>query len=507
MESYVEFRQIVNNLIRRWWVLVLLPLVGGIGGYAFSQVQTPIYIATATVMVGDFIQAPEISRDDIAAREVFAETYAELARRQPVMDEVVKVLDLDISWRQLKNHVNISIVGNTQLIEVEVEADNPQDAELIAGEIVRQLLILSPNKDNIEASQLFLQQEIESLQYRIESGHNKLLVLEPELTSDLSPDQLRALRSEIDGLKSSITEWEGNYSRLLSLLKPNTSQNRLTIVDEAYANTEPVLPRTSLNIFLGAVVGFVLALGIVLLIDLFDDRVRSPDSLVQKTGLHNLGSIGRMKGKKYEGKLMNKQDPLSGIAESYRMIGRNIEFLTREKPVKTLLVTSPSDDEGKSVTVSNLGVVMAQTGLKTIIVDANLRESVQHMIFEIPNQVGLADLLANSDIKPKEQLKKTGIQNLQVLTSGKLPHDPIGLLSPQKMKKLLDDLGQFSDVIILDVPSVSTTESAILSSLVDALLLVVGYGKTTYTSIEQSISKINLVNSRLLGGILNRSTS
>lgn len=506
MDNYFELRQIISILKRKWWVLVLGSLLGAVIGYGISQRQPRVYEATATVMVGESIQAYDISRDDIAAREVFAQAYVDFARRQPVLDGVVQTLGLDVSLKQMKDRTQVKIV-DTHLIEITAQANNPQEAQLIVGELVHQMILLSPDLETKDSTQLFLQQELENLQFRIESGRRELLSLQAETTKDMPADQLEAQKLEISNLERLITDWEGTYSRLLGLLKPNTSQNRLTIIEEAQADPEPVRPRLSLNILLSVGLGFVLGLGIIFLSDQFDDKVRSAELLERKLELSHLGSISKMKGKNYDGKLIAVQDPLSNMSESYRMIRRNIEFITKGQRVKTLLVTSPGAGEGKSITVSNLGIIMAQAGLKTIIVDANLRESVQHLIFDIPNGIGLSDLLTAVDLKPKEQLIETGIANLQLLTSGNLPHNPVELLHPKRIKQILSDLVKVSDVVILDASSTANPEGVELSNLVDAVILVIDFGRTTRTSVEQSMARLHLSNDRLLGGILNRARS
>jgi len=506
IDGYFEVKQIVNTLLRWWWLLILGTVIGGVIGFRVTQNQARVYEASATVMVGDFIQAPGISRDDIAAREAFAETYAELAQRQPVLDGTVKALGLNVTWQDLRNSVNISVVPNTQMIEISTEANTPEDAELIAGEIVRQLLLFNPDQQGGESTQLFLQGEIESLQSKIESGGDQLLALKKSINSSLPQEEVDTINLEIDSLEKSITEWEGTYSRLLGLLKPSISNN-LTVVDEPHANPVPVFPRTSINLTISAALGLGLALGFVFLMGQFDDKVRSAEILERKTGLNHLGSINKIGGAKYDNKLIAAYQPMSETAESYRMIGRNIEFITKDQPIKSLLVTSLGKDEGKSITISNLGIAMAQNGFKTIIVDADLRNSVQHLIFNIPNEVGLTDLLTTPVIKVKEQLKDTEIENLQILPSGVMPQDTVGLLNPQKMKQILKDLTKIADIIILDVPSIITSEGATLSGLVDGVILVIDFARTTQASVEQSISKLNLVGVRLIGGILNRTLS
>jgi len=503
MNNYLELRQVISVLFRRWWVLVLGSLIGALIGFGISQSQPWVYEANATVMVGESIQPSDLSRDDIAARDVAAQTYVALANRQPVLAAVIKTLGLDVSLDEMKDRTRIRTV-DAHFIRITVQANNPREAQLIAGEIAHQLILLSPDPEDKDSTQLFLQQEIEDLQTRIESGRKELLTLQARSTSGMTADQRDARKIEIAALERLLTDWENTYARLLGLLNPNAFQNRLILIEEAQANREPLSPRLSLNIWLGVGLGFVLALGIIYLIDQFDDKVRSAEILERKLGLRHLGSVSKMKGINYDGILISAQDPLSNLSESYRMIIRNIEFITKDQPVESLLVTSPGADEGKSITVSNLGITLAQAGFKTIIVDADLRESVQHLIFDIPNGIGLSDLLTTLDLKPKEQLIDTGIANLQLLASGNLPHNPVALLRPKRMKQILSDLIKFSDVVILDVPSMTSAESAELSSLVGGVILVIDFGRTTQASVGQSVAKLH-PSSRLLGGILNRS--
>ena len=172
-----------------------------------------------------------------------------------------------------------------------------------------------------------------------------------------------------------------------------------------------------------------------------------------------------------------------------------------------MLVTSPRLREGKSVTTSNLGIVMAQAGYRTIIVDVDWKKPVQHLLFDLSNETGLMDLLTTPGLVTKEQLQATGVPNLKVLTTGTLPDDPVEVLQQKRMKQILSDLAKISDVVILDSPSTVITESTILFGLVDGVILVIDSNRTTMTSVKQSMTSLYFTGGRLLGGILNRSPS
>jgi capsular exopolysaccharide synthesis family protein len=507
MDNYFDPKQILLTLLRWWWVLVLGTSTAVALGYGITQNQPRVYKATATLMVGGFIQAPQVSRDDIVGRDAFTQAYAEMALRQPVLGGVVEVLGLNISWTELKDMVGVSIIESTPLLEISVEANSPEAAKAITGEIAHQLILLSQTNSDEESTRLFVQQEIEHLQTRIETERERLAVLQAEMSSASSQRRAK-LELEIETLQRFITDWEDTYSRLLTLLDTSASQNSLTIIEEAHANPEPVSPHVTLNLLLSACIGFGLALGVVILFDRFDDRIRTGETLEQKLGLHHLGTINRIRGRNYDGKLITNKDASLSTAFFYRKILDNIGVGEKNgRPAKSLLVTSPRLREGKSVTVSNLGIMMAQAGLKTIIVDVDWIKPVQHELFNVSNNTGLMDLLTTPDLITKEHLQATHVPNLKILTTGNLPEDPIATLEPNRMKQILADLTKVSNVVILDAPSTTISESAVLFNLVKGVILVVDSGRTTMASLKESMASLYLTGGKVLGAILNRSPS
>jgi capsular exopolysaccharide synthesis family protein len=151
--------------------------------------------------------------------------------------------------------------------------------------------------------------------------------------------------------------------------------------------------------------------------------------------------------------------------------------------------------------------MMARAGLKTIIVDVDWINPVQHLHFSVSNNIGFMDLLTTSDLSAKEQLQTTTVPNLRILTAGSLPDNPVEALEPNRMKQILADLTKISNVVILDAPSTTITESAVLFGLVEGVILVIDSGRTTMGSVKQSMASLYLTGGKLLGGILNRSPS
>src|SRR5574341_970973 len=422
MNDFIELRQVTTIILRRWWLLVLLIAVGAMGGYAISRGQKPVYQATTTVLVGESIKSSSVDRVDIQISEALIQTYVEIASRQPVLQGVVTTLNLGESWQDLKKQVTVNPIENTQLIEIVVEANSPELAQRIADEIVNQLILLSPSSSQSTGDQStnsFNHEQIINLQGKIVEGQKRLAEIETSMNNSISEVELAALQSEKATLEGLIIEWERNYTQLLALNQPKRDPTQLTVVEPAHSNNRMIRPRIQLNTILGGGVGMVVALALIFLLNLVDDTYRSLKDFSQPEEANILGSIRRIKGRKFPNKLIAQLQPHSPITESYRIIRSRIRFRLADNPARSIMVTSSMPEEGKSVTAANLAVVFAQANFKTVIVDADLRHPVLHEIFDVINEIGLGDVLSSQEMTVEECLTKTSVENLQILTSGK----------------------------------------------------------------------------------------
>jgi non-specific protein-tyrosine kinase len=508
MNDFVELRRYVVAILKWWWLLVLAAIIGAAIGYWGSKQQPQVYKASATIMVGQSIQATNLDTRDIQTSERLALTYASIARRQPVLQGVVDTLGLEYGWTRLKSNVKVTPVADTQLLEITVEAGSPKEAQIIANEIARQLIRISPtsldNSDNDEY-RLFMQERLKDLQARIEVALSRRDAFAAAIKYSLSLERVQELRQEINTLESFILELEKSFAQLSSFAGGNKSPNDLAVVEPAQADPKPIRPLVHLNTLLAGIVGVMLALGTIFLVEYLDNTVKSPDDFSHLLGFPILGTVGRIEGKQYQDKIIVTQDPFSPASEAYRMIRSNIQFMSVDRPAKIIMVTSPALGEGKSTTVANLGVVMAQAGLKTIIVDADLRRPVQHQIFQVPNLGGLTDLLCAPELEINGHLKKTYFRDLQLITCGVLPPNPSELLGSQRMGQLLAGLHELADVIIFDSPPVvAVADAAVLSNRVDGVILVSMAGKTRRDMAKQAVLILRQAGAHFFGGVLNR---
>lgn len=511
MNDFVELRQIIASIIRRWWLLVLMTGLAAAAGYTVSQRQTPVYTATTTIMVGQFIQATELNKVDILANQTLIQTYADMARRQPVLQAVIDDLNLTpLSWQTLKKRVKVQPVEGTQLFQIKVEEDSPEVARIIADEVARQLILLSPTtaEDQEKAeNQKFARQRLKNLRTKIEARQEQLVALEAAMDTSLSVQQTEDLQERINALENLVSGWENSYSQLLTFLERNNIFNSLTIIEPAQANPRPVRPQVEMNTIVAGAVGLVLALGLIFLLEFLDDTFKSTQELTKTLGVATLGVISRIKGRKDQNKLLAYQDAFAPPAEAYRMIRSNLQFITDDQPVKSIVVISPNSGEGKSFSVANLGVIMAQADLKTIIVDADLRQPAQHHLFQVSEQPGLTELLREPKLEVSKHLRKTKVENLQILTSGARSFKSTELLGSQRMQQLLNSLSELAEVVIIDSPpALAFADAAILSNRADGVVLIIEAGRTRRDEALQVIANLQKANANLLGVVLNRST-
>ncbi|MBV4420088.1 CpsD/CapB family tyrosine-protein kinase [Clostridium tyrobutyricum] len=202
--------------------------------------------------------------------------------------------------------------------------------------------------------------------------------------------------------------------------------------------------------------------------------------------------------------LITIQDPKSPISESYRTLRTNIQFSSIDKEIQTIMLTSSGPGEGKSTTSSNLAIVMAESGAKTIIIDCDQRNPVLHKKFLVSNKTGLSDILAGK-VEFQDAVINTGIENLDLLTSGTKPPNPSGVLASKRMKTFIEDLKDKYRYIIIDTPPViAVTDAQIVSTYVDGCILVVASLQADRDAAQKAKRLLEKVNANILGTVLNK---
>ncbi len=504
----MELRQYFRIVFKWWWLILLSTSLAAVSSYVVSSRQPRIYRTSTTLLVGQVIRESNPTSQDFFTIERLAQSYAQIGRRQPILQSTVDSLGLKTSWQSLQGRVNIYQIQGTQLLEISVRDSSPERAAVIADEIAHQLILQSPNSPENQARQErspFIQSQLTNLEARIEEGQVRIEKLNAELDEALSARQIQDLQTEIQSLESLINGWQGNYTELLSFLEGGDSPNYLTVIEPAQVPYVPISPKVKTNVLLAAGVGLILALGAVFLLEYIDDTIKLPGDVSESLGLTYLGSVSRLRGKEFKDGLITVKKPLSPESEAYRMIRSNIQFMSTNQSARSILITSPTPNVGKSTLVANLAVTMARANLRTIIVDADLRRPKLHQIFGMSNSGGLTNLLYSPDLEIYRQLKNTEVENLSLITSGPLPPNPAEMLGSPQMARLLQRLEKMADMIILDSPPVlAITDAMVLSTQIDSVILVIKAGQTRPDTTRRATKNLQQVGANILGGVLNQ---
>lgn len=198
------------------------------------------------------------------------------------------------------------------------------------------------------------------------------------------------------------------------------------------------------------------------------------------------------------------EEPKSPVSEAYRLLRTNIQYSNVDMPLKVLAITSSRPGEGKSTTISNLAITFAQTGSKVLLVDADLRKPTIHKLYNLPNQVGLVNILAKQ-ASIGNCAHATMVENLFVITSGPIPPNPSELLQSESMRKFVDEVEGVFDIVLIDTPPVCTvTDAAILASFIDGIILVAASGKVKIDEIKRAKDILEKVNAYITGVVLNK---
>lgn len=201
-------------------------------------------------------------------------------------------------------------------------------------------------------------------------------------------------------------------------------------------------------------------------------------------------------------KYLIKDNPTSPIAEAYRKIATNIEFSNIDNEIKTIMITSAKQDEGKTTTICNLVMVMTELKKKILLIDLDLRKPAVHKTFKISNKQGLTDILINKD-DYKSYLHNV-YQGLDILTTGMIPANLTEIINSKALKELIKEMSNNYDYIFIDTPPVMLVSDPItISTYSDAVILAIEHGKTEKELAKKAVESLKQVNANIIGAVLN----
>ncbi|MFL5353837.1 GumC family protein [Archangium sp.] len=280
--------------------------------------------------------------------------------------------------------------------------------------------------------------------------------------------------------------------------------SNVRVLDAALPNPAPVRPNTRSAIILFFLLGLMGGVVLVVGLELLDASVASRADVEERLGLSFIGAMPPLKAE--DGAttdLFIHRHPRSPAAEMCRAIRTNLLFMSPDKPFRTVVVSSAGPSEGKSTVVINLGMVMAQTGTRVLLMDTDMRRPRLHKAFGVPDDMGVSSLVVGEG-SLERAIKSTDVPNLFVLPCGPLPPNPAELLHTRAFSELLGKLRERFDCILLDSPPLGPVSDAlVLSKQADGILLVLKAGRTQREQAKRAIRSLRDVKARVIGALLN----
>lgn len=290
----------------------------------------------------------------------------------------------------------------------------------------------------------------------------------------------------------------------------------IEIMEKASIPIKPSSPKPLINLMIGLVLGLTLGFVAAFVKEYMDVRVQTPEDVKRHgftplTPIMNIDAeIERLSGQKImarekavDAHLVTISFPFSSIAESYRQMRTNLQFAKAGNPVKTLMLTSPAPGEGKSTTVANLAVAFAQTGKKVLLIDADLRRPTLHSLFRLERGNGLTELLSGK-ASFESVVQRTKVENLDVIACGDIPPNPAEVLGSDEMREFIAKMTSLYEMVLFDTsPVLAVTDPAVISTMTDAVIVVVSSGVTRMQDLESAVELMEGVGGKVAGVVLN----
>jgi capsular exopolysaccharide synthesis family protein len=500
------------RLLKKWLWLIILGGIFGTGvGLVVSFLTVPVFQSTVTLLISQGA-SPMQDYTSILTSQRAATTYVEQLKSPVVLNQVASDLNIETLNGGLPAAISVQLVRDTQLIRVSVEDIDPARAQAIANQIAK----VFNDQNNAFQLQRYkivqddIDRQVNDVRKKIDDVQKSLAPL-GDVNDPKNANAPEFVRTERARLQMELSTLQSQYSVLLQSAQ-NSRITATRYIDTVSVSTPanmprvPVRPRTSTNALIGLAVGVLMGLGIAFLVEYLDDSIKSSDDVNRILELSVLGNVVRFP-KDSKSQLVAVESPRAPHVEAYRNLRTNLQFSLAVDSAAALVVASAEPGEGKSTTIANLAVVMAQAGKRVILVDTDLRRPTQHHIFNLSPEPGLTDVFLGEQTLD-QVIHATAVPGLHVLTCGKLPPNPAELIASAWMDKLIVTLKERYDIVLFDSPPIlPVTDSVLLASKTRHLVWVINAGKTRTDTLRRAREAFTQSDAKILGVVLNRVSS
>lgn len=498
----MELTDYLSALRRRKWVILLATMAVVTAAVVLSMLETPIYEAKARLSIQPSRSVFGGSQASTFDPTSFLDTQMLVLQSKPVTDLVRTKVGGAAS-------VSAAAVGATSVVEVSAQSPQPRVAADTANAYVDAYVSFRGKQeaDALSSQGAEIQAKIDGLQKQIDDLAGQLGGIGGCTGPNPAPECAR--RDSLQHDRDSLVAQQVPFKQRLDEIQIDRSAGGAIaqVLTPAVVPTSPVKPTPVRNGILGLALGLVLGIMAALLFEYFDDTIKGKEELERFTpNLPVLGLIPTTQGwkDKRETYVVSLEDPRAPSAEAYRSLRTSIRFLGIDKPLRTIQVTSPNATEGKTTTISNLAVALAKAGERVVVVSCDFRRPRLHEFFGLSNAVGFTSVLIGESPLSAALQRVNDVDPLWLLASGPLPPNPAEMLSSKSVAETLTGLAGFADTVLIDCPPVlPVTDAAIISSRVDATLLVVTAGTTTRKQVVRAVELLHQVGAPLIGSVLN----
>jgi tyrosine-protein kinase len=504
-----DIRDLLGVLRRRKWSIILVAALTVGAVLAFSYRQTPVYDATSQVLVKPASLDESLQGISVASL-VSMDTERTLAESSAVAHLAAERLGT-LDAQEVQDAVSVTVPTNTQFLNITYSDPNPETAQAGAQAVANGYLRFREEEalqDAAAAAQGY-QQRIDELETELHAAQQDLAgaVNEADIgsgntsvTQTPSEDAIVA-QAEVNRLQGEIDLLGAQLSQIRA-----QSIDAGTIVANATLPTSPASPNHIRNGLLALVAGVALGVGLAFLRERLDDRLSGREDFEGQAGAPVLSVVPKLAGwkRRDRAQLAALSMPKSPPAEAYRTIRTNLQFTARNTGFKILAVTSPSLGEGKTTTVANLAVTIAQSGKRVIAVSCDLRKPRLHRFFDLDNDVGVTTVLAGEATMASAAQRVERVETLRVLASGPIPSNPAELLGSHEMDGLFSSLREQAEFVLLDTaPALAVSDALIVAPIADGVLLIADADTTTRAAVAHVREQLEQVGANIVGGVLN----
>jgi polysaccharide biosynthesis transport protein len=499
----MSLRDYLAVIRRRQWVLILMLIVAAAATITSTLLQTPMYRASADILVR---QSAGLEGGSQAAATQGLANEVRLAESQEVREILAEVIGFE-------PQSSVRAASGASVLTFTAESTNPLTAATIAN---AHAAVYIDYRRNSQVADFLGTAEV--INQRLIDAEDRLREIEQRYLRELGalndPSGAAAaeLRAEFAAERAPVETQRRRYIDTLdslSLSSDLAERGGTTIINPANPPASPFSPDMTRNLATAIIVTLVLGIGIVFLLDYFDDRIKTKAEFELLTpGLPTLAVVPRLRDWKKidETHIVSFEQPRSPAAEAYRSLRTSVAFLGVESPFKTLQITSPRMRDGKSTTAVNLAVAMTRAGnQRVLLIDADLRRPRIHKFFGLDNATGLSTVLLGQTSVSAALERPAALPDLDVLTSGP-GHGSMTteLFTSRLFRELLEGAADRYDRIIIDTPPLmSVADPLVVAGVADAVMLVVGAGNSTAGQLRSGLEALQQVGANLIGTVLN----